>query len=109
MADELHGVKRKMLDFSRQCGKLKEERASLIKRLAGGINGTGAGRVSITGGGGAAGVPEDLDDADAVISGVLNGRDATFAVVSTRPSTARASSGRSKFVGGGFNITQSSS
>ena len=108
MADELHGVKRKMLDFSRQCGKLKDERASLIKRLAGGINGT-AGRVSITGSGGAAGVPEDMDDADAVISGVLNGRDATFAVVSTRPSTARVSSGRSKFVGGGFNITPPSS
>ena len=108
MADELHGVKRKLLDFSRQCGKLKEERASLIKRLAGGINGT-AGRVSITCSGGATGVTEDMDVADAVISGVLNGRDATFAVVSTRPSTARVSSGRSKFVGGGFNITQPSS
>ena len=108
MADELHGVKRKMLDFNRQCNKLKDEKATLIKRLAGGTNGS-VGRITGTGGGSGGNAPtsvEDIDMADAVISGVLSWRDPEISIVSTRPSTAIISSARPKFVGGGFNLSQ---
>ena len=98
MADELHGVKRKMLDFNRQCNKLKEEKATLAKRVAGVTNGNlGRGRVANV---------EDADIADAAISGVLSWRDPDISIVSTRPRTASTSYIKPKFVGGGFNLSQ---
>ena len=49
---------------------------------------------------------EDIDIADAVVSGVLSWRDPGTSIVSTRPSTAITSLTRPKFVGGGFNLSQ---
>ena len=99
MADELHGVKRKMLDFNRQCNKLKEEKATLVKQMTGVTGGnTGRNGVAVT--------VEDADIADAAISGVLSWRDPGISITSTRPSTAIIQTGRPKFVGGGFNLSQ---
>ena len=100
MADELHGVKRKMLDFNRQCNKLKEEKSALAKRLTGVTSGN-PGR----GTGGASNV-EDEKIADAAISGALSWREPGMTIVSARPSTAITSYSRPKFVGGGFNLSQ---
>lgn len=100
MADELHGVKRKMLDFNRQCNKLKEEKATMVKRLTGVTNGNTERR------GGGTSTIEDADIADAAISGVLSWREPGISIVSTRPSTAITPYARPKFVGGGFNLSQ---
>ena len=104
MADELHSVKRRMLDFNRQCNKLKEEKAALVKRVSGVPNGS-IGPSGIAGG---ARTPNigDTDITDAAISGVLSWRDPAISIVSARPRTAVTASYRSKFVGGGFNLSQ---
>ena len=99
MADELHGVKRKMLDFNRQCNKLKEAKATLMKQMTG-VTGGSNGR------NGVATTVEDADIADAAISGVLSWRDPGISITSTRPSTAIIPTARPKFVGGGFNLSQ---
>ena len=100
MADELHGVKRKMLDFNRQCNKLKEEKTALAKRLSGESGG------NIRRGTGGTSNVEDEKLADAAISGALTWRDPGISIVSTRPSTAIIPYPRPKFVGGGFNLSQ---
>ena len=99
MADELHGVKRKMLDFNRQCNKLKEAKATLMKQMTG-VTGASTGRNGVSA------TVEDADIADAAISGVLSWRDPGISITSTRPSTAIIQTGRPKFVGGGFNLSQ---
>ena len=100
MADELHGVKRKMLDFNRQCTKLKDEKSSLAKRLTGVTSG------SIGRGTGGKSNVEDEKIADAALSGALSWRDPEMSIVSARPSTAYTPYSRPKFVGGGFNLSQ---
>ena len=99
LEDELHVAKRKALDWNKKLAKLKEQNTSMQKSLTD----LGVQVVPPTGGGGSGG---RLNSIDSSLDGLLNGAP-EVAVVSAP--TMNQPQTRAKFVGGGFNLSPSTS